>query len=671
MDKILSTIYLKVKSETQTLTKSAIAQILVKIIYSSEKRMSLKDIIAAYKAFTNRKCIDENIITELIENLCKNSEIQKSAKNEYYLLPSRRSQISKCCEDSANRANAILDRYFREVHSGKEVVREWLQNVTMHFFKFFSDEWISDLLKTNDAVIHSKNSIRDMIERRTRNIKGIDKKDYDILPGLFFNFLGSKDPDVTAYLWEYGTSAFSAKLISNTTGVDALTLDVFKGAKCLLDTNILMFIKLDASKFHNAMISLERAFVNLGIELKFLDITKDEFQYKIDKQRKQTLSNLEKFGYEITSSANDDFTRSAISLHCKKEEDFIRYFEDLIKLPEYLNGSLRISEINDNKELLEEIEKGQRSSKKCSELQNIFHSATGRDKYHMALSHDVGLIAGAEYLRDNDKWFILSEEVSVNNYSKDKPTINGLPLAIRVETLINVLALNNGGDSFEADDYMPLFASIIQSGFQPQKETFVQEDLYAIYEMNQQIALLPEEQKKEIVREIHTKRLKGESDDKLKVELERAITRGKLQVHNDLNNAKEQLSASKKEAQRQKDRGDIAHGALRKTIEEKVISRYNKRLCGRFAIFIVGTIIIAGMFYYIYSWIKNNVEETNSQSIAFVISIVTSITIEIALNIWGFCNIKELFKSKERYIEEQTEIELDKALNSDKDYKKN
>lgn len=77
---------------------------------------------------------------------------------------------------------------------------------------------------------------------------------------------------------------------------------------------------------------------------------------------------------------------------------------------------------------------------------------------------------------------------------------------------------------------MPLFASIIQNGFQPLKDTFVQEDLYAIYEMNQQIALLPEEQKKVIVQEINSKRLKGESEDKLKVELERAITRGKLQV---------------------------------------------------------------------------------------------------------------------------------------------
>lgn len=646
MDKVLSTIYLKVKSETQTLTKSAIAQILVKIIYSSEKRMSLKDIIAAYKAFTNRKCIDEQIITELIENLCKNSEIQKSAKNEYYLSPSRRNQISKYCEDSANRTNAILERYFFEVHSEKEVIGQWFQDVTLHFFQFFSDEWISDLLKTKDAVIHSKDSIKDMIERRTRNIKGIDRKDYDNLPKLFFKFLGSKDPDVAAYLWEYGTSAFSAKLISNTTGIDALTLDVFKDSKCLLDTNILMFIKLYASKFHNALISLENSFNNLGIELGVLYITKQEFQHKIDHQRCLTLNNLEKFGLDITSDANDDFTKSAIALQCRTREDFVRYFDCLRELPKHLNETLKITEIDDSKTLSEAIEKAQKSENKIAELNSVYKSATGRDKRTSELVHDVGLIVGVEFLRNDDKWFILSEEISVNNYSKNKPTVSGLPIALRVETLINVLALNNGGDSFDADNYMPLFASIIQNGFQPQIDTFVQEDLFAIYEMNQQIALLPEEQKKEIVQEINAKRLKGGSDDKLKVELERAITRGKLQVHDDLNEAKKQLSASKKETQRQKDRGDITYNALRKTIEENVISKYYKRLWGRFALFIVGTIIIIGMFYFIYSWIKNNVEETNSQSIAFIISIISSLALEFALAFFGYCNIKDILKSK-------------------------
>ena len=665
MDKVLSTIYLKVKSETQTLTKSAIAQILVKIIYSSEKRMSLKDIIASYKAFTNRKCVDEQIITELIENLCKNSEIQISSKNEYYLSPSRRKQICKCCEDSANRTNAILARYFFEVHTEKEVIRQWFQDVTLHFFQFFSDEWISDLLKTKDAVIHSKDSIKDMVERRTRNIKGVDKKDYEILPKLFFKFLGSKDSDVTAYLWEYGTSAFSAKLISNTTGIDALTLDVFKGSKCLLDTNILMFIKLDASKFHNALISLENTFSTLRIKLGVLYITKQEFQHKIEHQRCLTLNNLEKFGLDLTSNANDDFTQSAIALHCRTSEDFVRYFDCLRELPEHLNETLKIAEIDDSKTLLEAIEKAQKSEHKIAELNNVYKSATGRDKRTSALTHDVGLIAGAEFLRNDDKWFILSEEISVNNYSKNKPTVSGLPLALRVETLINVLALNNGGDSFDADDYMPLFASRIQNGFQPLKDTFVQEDLYAIYEMNQQIALLPEEQKKVIVQEINSKRLKGESEDKLKVELERAITRGKLQVHDDLNEAKEQLSASKKETQRQKNRGDATYKVLRKTIETQVISKYRKRFWGRIALFIGGIISIGVMFFLIYSWIKNNFEDTNSQSIAFLISIVTSLAIELALGFFGFFNVKGIFKNKKKYIREQTEIELNKALEND------
>ena len=669
MDKVLSTIYLKVKSETQTLTKSAIAQILVKILYSRQKRMSLTEISAAYKLFTNRKCIDEQILSELLENLCKNSEIQISAKKEYYLSPSKRKQIFKCCEDSANRTNAIIDYYFSEVHSDKEIIKQWFQDVTLHFFRFFSDEWISDLLKTRDAVIHSKESIKEMIERRTKDIKGVDKKDYDNLPKLFFKFLGSKDSNVTAYLWEYGTSAFSAKLISNTAGIDTLTLDVFKSSKCLLDTNILMFIKLEASKFHKALISLENSFNNLGIELGVLYITKKEFQKKIDNQRCITLKNLESFGLELTLDAKDDFTKSAIALHCRTEEDFIRYFDNLRKLPQFLNDSLEIKEVDDDKQVIDAIEKAQGSDHKKTELNSIYNSATGHDKRRSALTHDVGLIAGAESLRNNEKWFILSEEISVNNYSKKKPILNGLPLALRIETLINVLALNNGGDSFDADDYMPLFASIIQNGFQPQKDTFVQEDLYAIYEMNQQIALLPEEQKKDIVYEINEKRLKGEPDDKLKVALERAITRGKIQIHDDLKETKELLSVSKKETQRQKDRGDNTYNALRNTIERQEISNYKKRILIKIGLFLVGTIVIAGLFFIIYSLIKNNFEDSNSQSISFILSIISGFFSEFALWGFGYCNIKEIFKNKQKYIREQTDIKLNEALKNNCDGK--
>ena len=73
-------------------------------------------------------------------------------------------------------------------------------------------------------------------------------------------------------------------------------------------------------------------------------------------------------------------------------------------------------------------------------------------------------------------------------------------------------------------------------------------------------------------------------------------------------------------------------------------------------------VLVVIMFGLIYFWIKNNFEDSNSQSTAFIIGIVTSLALEIAIGFWGYCNIKELFKSKNKYIKEQTEIELEKAL---------
>ena len=114
-----------------------------------------------------------------------------------------------------------------------------------------------------------------------------------------------------------------------------------------------------------------------------------------------------------------------------------------------------------------------------------------------------------------------------------------------------------------------------------------------------------------------------------------------------------------------KNRGDATYKVLRKTIETQVISAYRKRFWGRIALFIGGMIFIGVIFSLIYFWIKNNFEDTNSQSVAFLISIVTSFAIEIALGFFGFFNIKGIFTNKNKYIKEQTEIELNKALENE------
>ncbi len=117
MDKTLSTIYLKVKSETRTLTNSAIAQILVKIIYSKEHRLSFNEIISLYKDFTRRRTVNEDTLREILTNLCSTNEIKLSIKNEYYITDSKRKQIKAACESSRKRREDIINRFFSETHS--------------------------------------------------------------------------------------------------------------------------------------------------------------------------------------------------------------------------------------------------------------------------------------------------------------------------------------------------------------------------------------------------------------------------------------------------------------------------------------------------------------------------------------------------------------------------
>ncbi len=95
-----------------------------------------------------------------------------------------------------------------------------------------------------------------------------------------------------------------------------------------------------------------------------------------------------------------------------------------------------------------------------------------------------------------------------------------------------------------------------------------------------------------------------------------------------------------------------------------MISKYRKRFWGRIALFVSGMIFVAFIIFLIYSWIKNHCDNTNSQSTAFIISIVASIVIELAFGIWGYCNVKEIFKSRKRYINGQMDLELENAFKS-------
>ena len=633
MDEIIKSLYLRLDANTSTLTRSAIGQILVKIIYSLDGLVSKEEIFKAYAQITGIGKTNEQQLEEILEELVDKDIKKRSGK--YYLSSSKKAKIAKSVNIAENRKEEILDKYFSNVFSDRTLIEEWLQDVTIKFFESFSDEWISDLLTGHKDVYKSESSIRDMVDRRTLNNKKIDDRDKKVLPKLFFEFVNDNTGAVNDYLWDYGTSAFAAKLIRNQNGVDSLTIDSFKNSTCILDTNVLLFISLN-SRFKDGIIALENVFSSLNVKVGYLYITQKEYQDKVYNQKSMTMRNLEKFGYDIASIPNDDFTTNAKELQCKTSEDFERFFDEKHKMPKVVHESLPIILLDNDSQLVNVVEEAQHNQNKIDELNGIFHNCTGHDKRPNALIHDIGLLEGVEYLRKNGKYFVVSEEVCVNLYSKKRPLSDNLPLSIRIDTLINVLAANNDGDTFNAADYVPLFANIVRSGLIPNKNTFKQEELYFLYDIDEQVAQLPKEEVEEIVMDMHEMILKGTSDKELERELKSKITKGKIKVVSDLDSTKQALSLSEKNLKRQEEQNQNLSDALRRNIwnsetqkydEETVQIKKKYQISYPFVVFLISVIAFIFAFF-------------NTDTVGSFLSFVISLLVNVIYN-W-YCRVKVL-----------------------------
>ena len=277
-----------------------------------------------------------------------------------------------------------------------------------------------------------------------------------------------------------------------------------------------------------------------------------------------------------------------------------------------------------------------------------------RDKKKFALIHDVGLIAGVDYLRNQEKYFILSQETSVNNYAKAKPSINDLPISIRLETLINILAVDSGGIEIDASDYATLFASMIRKGLVPNRDVFKLEDLSLMLEKNEQIAHLPEEDTVRIAKDFHRKRLLGTNEEKMGLELSRAIQGVKIKVVDELAEKNVELSSEKAEKNRYKAQADVSTAALRKIVEKDYDKKVRNQKILFYGLLPLIFIVLGIVGFYIY---KNNVESTN------FIDYLISIFIEVVISILFICfsaipRIRKLQKERNENIEKEIEKKL-------------
>ena len=161
---------------------------------------------------------------------------------------------------------------------------------------------------------------------------------------------------------------------------------------------------------------------------------------------------------------------------------------------------------------------------------------------------------------------------------------------------------------------------------------------------------------------IHEKKLKGENNETLKVELERAITRGKLQISDDLNDTKKELYNTQKEAERQQKRGDDATRALHSKIQNEIKSDYQKKICYWIIVPFLGIPTAVFVILWICNFIWLNFDNSG-QSIGFIINIIASIVCELLYFIlYGIKKINSIVRGKPNFFRDELEKRMNEAL---------
>jgi hypothetical protein len=601
MKKILQTMYLRVDSPSKSLTRRALAQLILKIIFYLDSSPTKDEIVNELSGILKTTISNEKI-ADAFNLLLSNNNISELS-NRYSIAKNKKDTIQTAYDEFINRQDRIIKKFFNSVSSQRKYVLEWFEDVTIEFFKEYSSEWITDFcLTTGGSVKGKKQGIQSILDKITSSNNNLDSRDKDWLKKQFLQFIQSNDTDVTSILWDYGTSYFSSSLIIANTSADPISIDEFKGSKCILDTNILIDLDLDGNKLKGSFNSMKQIFSNLNIAPVYFFITREEFANIVAYKKDVIFKVVEKYPQEVISRSDDPFIQNAIEKGCKTPEDFKLFFEQLVDIPKYLSELLEIKQY-DSIELDEAIKKGKEDYELKKKINDICKRKKNKGKRENQLQHDAGLIIGAEFLRKQEKCFILSRDMSVNEVALERSLRTEMPIAIGLYTLINVLAIDNGGTDVDPTNCAPLFASIIKLALIPDHDVFKVEDLSRMLDVQSQIADLPSDKIVDIAKELHHNQVIGVPEDEISLQLTRRFQAAKLELTSDLDKSRMEVFFEKTEKEKFINRSDRATQKLREHYTGELSDRYDRQLTKNriliFAVLPVITIIITSIIIYL------------------------------------------------------------------------
>ena len=211
-------------------------------------------------------------------------------------------------------------------------------------------------------------------------------------------------------------------------------------------------------------------------------------------------------------------------------------------------------------------------------MNEIHNRCFDTDKSDVAVQHDAGLIAGLLEVRKECSCWLITKDRTLEGYSAEHKIRDEEPIAVGIYTLINLLAINNGGVAIDPSDFAPLFSNVVKLSLLPDKGTFQLEDLSRILDIESQIADFSFEEVSGIAKRLHHSRILGKNDEDLSLQIAREFQKSKLTIGDDLDSAKRDLHIANIEKDRFSESADKGWKAFRHSRTGQLTKQLNQRL---------------------------------------------------------------------------------------------
>ena len=523
--KQLHTIYIKHDGSFNTLAKKSLAQIILKILYINSGSVSIRQLKSEIRTSTSINYSDDEL--KLILSQLQREKSIGNRVDKYYLLPKTKDNIAARFSENEKLHENIYNKYFSTCETANKNIIEWFKEATILFFEKFSFEWFSQVTKKGKFTSNAVESLDQAIEETLKTNSSVLECDHDWLKKQYFKFIDSEESDENLLFWNYGISMFASRLLAAKNFKDELTLDMFRNGTLVLDTNVLMILDLEAHELSKSFENLERILKSLNISLSYFHITKEEYRKAMTYRKEETISVFDNFERRVLEYSDCPYIKTALRRQCRNGEDVRVLFDKLADVPEFFHTELPIKEI-DYKELVEAIEIGKADENLKQQLNAIHKRRTKREKRENPLTHDSGMIKGTYYLRKENKSWIVTNDGSlklfaIENIKRDEPEI-----AIGLDVLLAILAINNSDPRTEASNFAPLFKNLIKLSLIPDAETFEVEDLARMLDANLRLNELDSDLIMNIAHNVKRMRINGETDEEISLFLNRSLTKESL-----------------------------------------------------------------------------------------------------------------------------------------------